>query len=97
MRLLRKIKHIDPAEESKKLERASRAEALLRDDTFREALENIESAYMHSWRQSALPDYELRERCHIALCLLDDIKSQLLNFVRDGVVAQERLEKSLRQ
>lgn len=97
MRLLRKAKEIDPAEESKKLERAARAEALLRDDAFREGLENIEAAYMHSWRQSALTEYELRERCHIALCILDDIKAQLINFVRDGVVAQERIQKSLRQ
>lgn len=95
--MLRKPREIDPVVVQRQIERGQRAENLLRDDTFREALEHIESVYLRAWRASEQHDVETRERAHIAVCLLDDLKNLLIGYVRDGVVAQDLVEKSLRQ
>jgi hypothetical protein len=75
--------------------RGERAEALLRDEVFIEALKSIEETYMTAWRKSEGLDVDRRERAHVAVCLLDDIRNQILSYVRDGAVAREQLEKSL--
>jgi len=95
LNMLRKPRQIDPEEEHQRIVRGERAEALLRDDAFREALESIEAVYMGAWRNSEAIDVERRERAHIAVCLLDDLRNLLIDYVRQGAVAREIVEKSL--
>lgn len=93
--VLRKPRHLDPEAEAEKRRRGDEAEQLLRNDAFRDALRAIEEVYMGAWRNSDVYDVERRERAHVAVCLLDDLKNLLVDYVRQGVVARDRLEKTL--
>lgn len=93
--MLRKPRELDPEVEAEKRRRGDEAEQLLRNDAFREALESIEKVYMSAWRSSDVYDIERRERAHVAVCLLDDLRNLLVDYVRQGAVARDRLEKTL--
>lgn len=95
MRTLRKPTTVDETGLSAQMERGARAEALLGDEMLQQAFRDIETIYLRAWRQSDAHDVEGRERAHVAVCVLDDLRNQLLAFVRDGAVARERLEKAL--
>lgn len=96
MKLLRKPRQVDEHRAAELIQRGERAEALLRDEIFREALEAVEAKYVTAWRNSSMDEYELRERAHICVCLLTDLKGQLIQYVRDGAIAGKQLEDSLR-
>jgi hypothetical protein len=93
---LRKPVTVDEHALRLRAERGARAENLLRDDTFSEALAEIEAFYLDAWRRSTLEAVDLRERAHIAVSLIDDLKNAIVSRVRDGEVARETLKKSLR-
>lgn len=80
-----------------RMQRAAEAENLQKNESFTGALAEIEAFYLDAWRRSALDSVELRERAHVAVTLLDDIRNAILSRVRDGEVARESLKKSLRQ
>lgn len=94
---LRKPRQIDEAQARQHRERGAKAEALLRDDAFTSAFREVAQVYESAWRNTAPLDVETRERAWVALRLLDDLRNQLISTVRDGVVAQREIEKSLRQ
>ena len=88
---------IDPAVEAEKKQRGDRAEALLRDELFVEAMDRIHGTYMDHWKNSEAFDFETRERAYVAVMLLTDLQNQLISYVRDGQVARGVIEKSLRR
>lgn len=90
---LRKPARVDPVRLQMESERGARADALLRDEAFNEALDEIRAVYMSAWRNSDALDVEARERCHVAVCLLDDIKAQLVSTVRNGTAAREKISQ----
>jgi predicted Zn-dependent protease len=96
LNLLRKPKEIDEVAIARAIERAERAEALARDDAFTDAVQKVEGFYIEAWRKSDPLDVEARERAWIATKLLEDIRASIIATVREGVVAQKQLEKSLR-
>lgn len=96
LNLLRKPKEVDEVAIARAIERAARAEALAKDDAFTDALQKVEGFYTEAWRKSDALDIEARERAWVAIKLLEDIRASIIATVREGVVAQKQLEKTLR-
>jgi hypothetical protein len=96
LNLLRKPKEIDEVAIARAIERGERAEALAKDDAFTAAVAQVEGFYVDAWRKSDPLDVDARERAWIATKLLEDIRASIIATVREGVVAQKQLEKSLR-
>lgn len=78
-------------------ERGEHAQSLLRDETLMEAFAAVERVYMEAWRSSSLDQVELRERAHIAVGLLNDLKGQIISYVREGASAADRVEQERRR
>lgn len=74
-------------------ERAAHAETLLRDETLAEAFVKVEDVYVRAWRASGALEIDVRERAHLAVLLLGDLKAQLLQFVAEGDAATAALTK----
>jgi hypothetical protein len=96
MGLLRKPKEVDEVAIARAIERSARAEALAKDDAFVDAVAKVEGFYVEAWRKSDPLDVDARERAWIATKLLEDIRASIIATVREGVVAQKQLERSLR-
>ena len=77
--------------------RANAATKLAANEAFQEALAEIDAFYLNAWRNSTLEQVDLRERAHIAVSLISDLRTSILSRVRDGEVARETLRKSLHQ
>lgn len=95
--LMRKPKTVDEQEMRALAARADRAALLMRDETLAEAFVEVESVYVGAWRTSAALDIELRERAHMAVMLLGDLKAQLMRFVAEGEAAKREIERQLRR
>lgn len=93
---LRKPKEIDEVALRQAAERGERAARLAQDESFAEAVKKVEAVYMEAWRNADPFDVDTRERAWIATKLLDDLRSQIIATVREGVAAQKQIEKSLR-
>lgn len=89
---LRRPMRVDEFKVREAAARGARAEELMRNEAFTEAFEQVRDVYMDAWRNSDSLDVERRERCHVAVCLLDDIKNQILSTVRNGAAARETLD-----
>lgn len=90
---LRKPVEVDEFALARAAERAARAEALLRDEELQDAFFAVESVYVNAWRTSDALDVDLRERSWVAVQLLSDLKHALIQHVREGSVANDRLAK----
>ena len=90
---LRKPVRVDEFKLREAARRGSAADELARNEAFSEAFDTVRGFYMDAWRNSDALDVEVRERCHVAVCLLDDLKTQIISTVRDGAAARETLEK----
>lgn len=92
---LRKPVEIDEGTLRARSARSNAADELQRNEAFNESLAEIESFYLNAWRSSTLEQVELRERAHIAVSLLDDLRNSIIARVRDGELARATLKKSL--
>jgi hypothetical protein len=92
---LRKPVEIDEGALRARSARANSAEELQRNTAFTESLAEIEAFYLNAWRSSTLDQVELRERAHIAVSLIDDLRNCVLSRVRDGELARASLRKTL--
>lgn len=88
---LRKEKKPDEQALRKQRERGEAAQRLMKDELLAEAFAEVERVYLTAWRNSGALDIEMRERAHIAVNLLDDVKNHLFSVVRDGIAAANRL------
>lgn len=93
---LRMAPKLDEAAAFAAQKRGNQAAELLRNEAFTDALKDVEEVYMRAWRNSLGTDIDLRERAHIAISLLADIKNLLVDRVRSGQVSTEKLASSLR-
>ena len=82
---------INEAAERAALERGNQATALMENEAFKEALEDVEKVYIAAWRNSNALDVELRERAHMCVGLLADIRNVLVGRIRAGKQASEKL------
>ena len=94
--MLRRPRKPDPVAQQQRIERAAKAEELMRNEAFVEAFDDVEEFYMNAWRNSDPFDVEQRERAYVATMLLSDLKNLLISRVRDGEVSRKLLESSLR-
>jgi hypothetical protein len=92
---LRKPKELNEGKLAEERARGDHAEALLRDDVLMAAFADVEGVYLEAWRKSGFDEVDLRERAHIAVGLLNDLKSRLISFVQDGAVAREKLKRDV--
>jgi hypothetical protein len=79
-----------------RVERGRKADELMNDETFCDAFQAIERVYIDAWRASDMYQVDLRERAHVAVKLLEDIRTQLRSYMVDGKVALEQIEKQIK-
>lgn len=76
------------------VERAAKAEALLRDPTLVEAFDNLEANFIEAWRNTSVADTDNRERIYHLLSALQALKGQLHTVIEGGKVAQANLDNT---
>lgn len=76
------------------VERAAKAEALLRDPTLVEAFDTLETNFIEAWRNSSVADTDNRERIYHLLSALQALKGQIHSVIEGGKVAQANLDNT---
>ncbi len=75
------------------LERAGRAEFILGDELFKEAVKEVEQALLSGIKRSPIKDAELREKLCQQLIQLEAIVSSLWSYMETGRLAQETVKR----
>lgn len=75
------------------LQRAARAEQILGDSLFKEAVKEIESALLRGIQQSAFKDAELREKLCQQYTLLHSIVGQFRTYMETGKLAEAMIQQ----
>ena len=83
---------MSPEEE---LQRAARAESILGDDLFKEAVKEIETALLTGIRQTAFKDAELREKLCQQYILLHSVVEQIKTHIETGKLAEASLAQKV--
>lgn len=78
---------------NEKLERAAKAEALLRNEVFQDAFAYLEGQFVAAWRSSNVADAESRERVYQLLQNLDALRGYFQTVIEDGKLAQMQLDE----
>jgi hypothetical protein len=73
--------------------RAIRAQQLMDDELFNEALANLEADYITAWKASLLRDTEARERLWQAVQIVGKIKGHFELMVQSGKLAKKQLDE----
>lgn len=73
------------------IERGAQADALLRSDIFKTALDNLDAEYHRLWRQAKT--VESREDLHRYVTLIGKLVSDLRNMVVTGELERKRQEE----
>lgn len=81
----------DPGKARDALDRAARAEALLRNELLNEAFQAIDARLIEAWRASAVDDWKGRERIYDYHRSLRGVREWLDAVVRDGAMAANDL------
>ena len=79
------------------LQRAARAESILGDDLFKEAVAEIENALLTGIRQTAFKDAELREKLCQQYTLLHSLIGQFRTYMETGKLAEATLAQRARE
>lgn len=74
-------------------QRGDRAKSILESDLFVEAFEEIKKEIFDAWCNSQPSETDKRERAHVAVCMLDRIKSRFEQWIANGKVADNELLK----
>ena len=85
---------MSPEEE---LQRAARAESILGDDLFKDAVREIEEALLNGIRMSAFKDAELREKLCQQYTLLHSLVGQFRTYMETGKLAEATLKQRVRE
>lgn len=67
--------------------RGNRAQALIDDPLLQECFTAIEAAYTAAWRASPAAAAADRERCWMAIRLIEQIRGHLITVLQDGQIA----------
>lgn len=81
---------MSPEEE---LQRAARAEQVLGDDLFKEAVREVEQALLEGIKRSPIKDHELREKICQQLIQLGAIVTQLRTYMETGKLAEATIKQ----
>lgn len=94
---LRPPVEVDEFKAREAMRRADKAKKLLEDEDLTKAFEMVEGVYLGAWRMSDQTEVDKRERCHIAVNLLSDLRNYLMACVANGEAARAALEKAVAQ
>ena len=75
------------------IERAKKAEVLLREPLLVESFDQLESNFIDAWQNTSVSDTDNRERIYYLLSALKALRGHLTNVVENGKVAQLNLEQ----
>jgi len=79
------------------IHRGQRAEQLLRDPLFTDAVSSIEAEYMRRWRATLPTETEKREHFYLSLKVLGEVVSEITHHLNTGKLAAHQLEDRRRQ
>ena len=79
------------------LERAARAESILGDDLFKEAVKAVEQSLLDGIKRSPIKDAELREKLCQQLTQLEAVISVLRGYMESGKLAEATLAQRLKR
>ena len=80
---------LDNLEESKA--RADRFERWYEDDGLKDGVESIRQAYINAWLNTNYKDVDAREKCYLAVAIVDRVESHIRNVIGGGKVAEKTL------
>lgn len=76
-----------------KMERGTKAEALLRNEILREAFEYLEKEFVSAWKNSGVGDAENRERLYMLCQNLSALEGYIKSVIEDGKLARAALDE----
>ena len=79
------------------LERAARAEQILGDSLFKDAVREIEEALLTGIRQTAFKDADLREKLCQQYTLLHSLVGQFRTYMETGKMAEATLKQRVKE
>lgn len=74
------------------VDRAARAETLLREPMITEAFETLEKEFVSAWKESSIADQQSREHIYQLLQALEAFKGHFVKVLEDGKLAKDRLK-----
>lgn len=93
---MRKPVTVDEGALRVRMARGESSADLKENDNFKSLMTEVEDFYLTAWRNSKADDFDVREKCHVAIKIVDDMRNLLLTRVRDGELARESLKKALK-
>ena len=81
---------MSPEEE---IQRAVRADQILKDELFKDAVQEVRGAILNGIEMSALKDEELREKLCQQLILLNTVVGRLRTYMETGKLAEETIKQ----
>ena len=75
--------------------REEKANRLLNDELFNEALDTLEKNLRDTWYNTSVGDHEAREQCWLSLRLLERIRLHLTSIIETGEMAKKLQEYPL--
>jgi len=72
-------------------DRGQRAQLLIENELFKEAIENIEQTILDAWKGSASTEEKQRHNAYLMYRLLQNFKQQFTTAISTGKVAQKEL------
>lgn len=88
---------VDETKLARDNERARKAQELLDNPLFNEAIETIEADLIKAWKATPARDTEGRERCWTAVQQVGNIKGYFESVLRDGKLANAQLKQLAEQ
>lgn len=75
------------------VDRGSKAERLLKDDTLTKAFSDVAAAIHTKWEQAPIRDVEGQHELKLMLRLLGDVRANLERALQDGKMAAQELQQ----
>ena len=75
------------------IQRAIRAEQILKDELFKEAVREVKEAILNGIEMSAIKDSEMREKLCQQLILLNTVVGRLKTYMETGKLAEETIKQ----
>jgi len=84
---------MDETDLRRETEKATRAKALLEDDTLKEAFSRLEATYTEELFTTGARDAQAREALYLAVNVLRKVRGHLHTLVNGGKIAQKQLDE----
>lgn len=79
--------------EFEKVARGERAQALLKDEIFAEAIEQVRAGIVTAWSNAPIRDKEGHHELKLMLKLLDDVVRNIESVIDNGKIAAETIRR----